>query len=165
MGLLSVLAASITFLIKYVLNEDKAPLPWRAYCSLSAPYNQPSYTSLTELLSEHEGRQLLIKNVSSAVSLFSQNLPSEVLDLAPSVGLFLGVFSIDSAIERRMLIRSTWASDPRSRNGAGRGDNGVGTSRTIVRFIIGRPRNHWKHRVQLEAESELCPQPIVSFLS
>lgn len=51
-----------------------------------------------------------------------------------------------------MLIRSTWASHPRSRNGAGHGDGGAGTSRTIVRFIMGQPRKTWERRVRVEME-------------
>lgn len=51
-----------------------------------------------------------------------------------------------------MLIRSTWANHPRSRNGAGHGDGGAGTSRTIVRFIMGQPRKTWDRRVRVEME-------------
>jgi hypothetical protein len=51
-----------------------------------------------------------------------------------------------------MLIRSTWASHRRSRNGAGDGDGGAGTSRTIVRFIMGHPRKTWDRRVRVEME-------------
>lgn len=56
-----------------------------------------------------------------------------------------------------MLVRSTWASHLRSRNGAGVGDGGLGTSRTIVRFVLGKPRGHYERRIQLEAESESSP--------
>lgn len=51
-----------------------------------------------------------------------------------------------------MLIRSTWASHRRSRNGAGDGDGGAGTSRTIVRFIMGQPRKTWERRVRVEMQ-------------
>ena len=51
-----------------------------------------------------------------------------------------------------MLIRSSWASHPRSRNGAGDGDGGAGTSRTVVRFIMGQPRKTWERRVRVEME-------------
>lgn len=61
---------------------------------------------------------------------------------------------MDSAIERRMMVRSTWASHERSRNGAGEGDDGYGTSRTIVRFVLGKPRSSWEERIRLEAESK-----------
>jgi hypothetical protein len=51
------------------------------------------------------------------------------------------------------MIRSTWASHKRSRYGAGEGDGGFGTSRTIVRFILGVPSKDWERRVMLEMES------------
>jgi hypothetical protein len=61
---------------------------------------------------------------------------------------------MDSAFERRMLVRTTWASHPRSRDGAGEGDGGRGTSRTVVRFVLGQPRKDWERRIKLEMESE-----------
>lgn len=109
----------------YVLNPDKEPLPWRAYCSI------PSMANPTG--DEH-----------------ALQFPPVNLDSIPPAGLFVGVFSIDSAFERRALIRTTWASHPRSRNGAGEGDQGFGTSRTIIRFVMGQPRKDWERRVQLE---------------
>jgi len=51
-----------------------------------------------------------------------------------------------------MLVRTTWANHERSRNGAGVGDNGRGTSRSVVRFILGRPSSSWEERIKLEAE-------------
>jgi len=85
--------------------------------------------------------------------------PPDFDALAP-VGLFLGVFSIDSSVERRMLIRNTWAAHQRSRDGAGVGDGGLGTSRTVVRFILGQPRKTWDRRIRLEMEraSRCAPQ-------
>ncbi|KAG8797260.1 hypothetical protein FRC17_007802, partial [Serendipita sp. 399] len=53
---------------------------------------------------------------------------------------------MDSGLERRMFVRTTFASHERSRV-----DNG--TSRTIVRFILGKPRPEWERRIQLEAET------------
>ena len=70
--------------------------------------------------------------------------------LSPA-GVFLGIFSTDSGLERRMFVRTTFANHERSRV-----DNG--TSRTIVRFILGKPRPEWDRRIQLEAESE-CVHP------
>ncbi len=61
-----------------------------------------------------------------------------------------------------MLVRSTWARHVRSREGAGKGDGGVGTSRTVVRFILGQPRKDWERRVKLEMESKSRPQPLHS---
>ena len=80
--------------------------------------------------------------------------------LAP-IGVFLGVFSMDSGFERRALIRDTYASHPRSRNGAGAGDGGVGTSRTIVRFVMGKPRKDLERKVQLEMESAYFRRLVV----
>lgn len=75
-----------------------------------------------------------------------ENIP---LDELTPAGVFLGVFSMDSGLERRMFVRTTFASHNRSRV-----DDG--TSRTIVRFILGKPRRDWERRIQLEAESEFC---------
>jgi hypothetical protein len=63
-----------------------------------------------------------------------------------------------------MLMRTTWASHPRSRDGAGQGDDGFGTSRTIVRFVLGQPSKDWERRVKLEMESKSIfpPYPILS---
>ncbi len=63
-----------------------------------------------------------------------------------------------------MLIRSTWATHPRSRNGAGHGDAGDGTSRTIVRFIMGQPRKTWERRIRLEMEGAR-PMILAAFAS
>ncbi|KAG5647962.1 hypothetical protein DXG03_006996 [Asterophora parasitica] len=140
--LLSIFAIFLTLLLIYILNPDKEPLPWRAYCSnpsLSTQYDDfpssstydPSFPSPTKLTP----------------------FPPPDLDTLSPAGLFIGVFSIDSSFERRMLVRTTWASHPRSRDGAGDGDDGVGTSRTIVRFILGQPRKDWERRIQLEMET------------
>ncbi|KAG6842231.1 hypothetical protein C0991_000201 [Blastosporella zonata] len=79
--------------------------------------------------------------------------PPTNLDSLSPAGVFVGVFSVDSSFERRMLVRTTWATHPRSREGAGDGDGGVGTSRTIVRFILGQPRKDWERRIKLEMET------------
>lgn len=71
----------------------------------------------------------------------------------PPVGIFVGVMSTDSAVERRMLIRSTWAKHVRSRGTDG------GTDRAIVRFILGIPSHDWMRRIQLESESKPRPHP------
>lgn len=57
------------------------------------------------------------------------------------------MFSMDAAVERRMLVRTTWASHVRSR---GLDD---GTDRTVVRFILGKPKREWERRIQLEMQS------------
>lgn len=91
-----------------------------------------------------------------SVGMTTPPFPHDELDTLPPVGLFVGVFSTDSSFERRALVRSTWASHPRSRDGAGVGDDGAGTSRTIVRFILGQPRKDWERRIQLEMEGSLA---------
>ncbi|KAJ6604626.1 glycosyltransferase family 31 protein [Mycena vulgaris] len=115
--LLSVFTIFVTLLLMYILNPDKDPLPWRAYCSAT-----PSF-------------------------------PPTDLDALPPAGVLIGVFSIDSSYERRSLVRTTWANHARSRDGAGKGDGGLGTSRTIVRFVMGEPRKDWERRIRLEMET------------
>ncbi|KAF8350082.1 glycosyltransferase family 31 protein [Amanita rubescens] len=130
---LCVFGLLLTLLLIYILNPDKEPLPWRAYCA--AP-ELVSYSALNSINA----------TTGSSYPLFN----ATHLDDLPPAGLFVGVFSIDSAFERRMLIRTTWASHPRSRNGAGDGDGSAGTSRTVVRFILGQPRKDYERRIKLE---------------
>ncbi|KDR84965.1 hypothetical protein GALMADRAFT_233482 [Galerina marginata CBS 339.88] len=141
--LFSIFAISLTLLLIYILNPDKEPLPWRAYCSvpsLALPFDRPAPPNTPHLYPNYtDGHSL-------------PPFPHAHLDSLAPAGVFVGVFSIDSAFERRMLMRSTWASHPRSRDGAGAGDEGVGTSRTIVRFVLGQPRKDWERRVKLEME-------------
>ncbi|PPR08122.1 hypothetical protein CVT24_012366, partial [Panaeolus cyanescens] len=141
--LFSVFAISLTLLLIYVLNPDKDPLPWRAYCAaphLAPPFDRPMPPNAPSIYPNYSDPNV------------SPSFPPDNLDSLPPAGVFIGVFSIDSAFERRMLVRTTWASHPRSRDGAGRGDDGVGTSRTIVRFVVGQPRKDWERRVKLEME-------------
>ena len=142
--LFTVFAISLTLLLMYILNPDKEPLPWQAYCAIppSSTY-PPNYST-----------RLPYPYLNPFPEPFPPTFPPDDLDSVPPAGIFLGVFSIDSALERRMLIRTTWASHPRSRNGAGAGDDGFGTSRTVVRFIIGQPRKGWERRIQTEIESK-----------
>ncbi|KAG9103712.1 hypothetical protein FRC06_008706 [Ceratobasidium sp. 370] len=109
----------------HILNPDKYMLPWRSYCSLAPAFPPKASSSSFQPLLE---------------------------DLPPA-GIFVGVMSMDSAFERRQLIRSTWASHERSRGGAS-GEQGLNnTSRTVVRFILGQPRKDWERRIQLEHQS------------
>ncbi|KAG8922959.1 hypothetical protein FRC02_011499 [Tulasnella sp. 418] len=71
---------------------------------------------------------------------------ANITHLAPA-GVYLGVFSMDAAVERRMLVRTTWASHYRSRGVDG------STDRTIVRFVLGKPRKEWERRIQLEMQT------------
>jgi hypothetical protein len=143
--LLTTFGICLTLLIMHILNPDKEPLPWRLYCSIPSNSTSPPPlgTSPSTLLPDY-----LPTNQSQLPPPF----PPPDLDSLPSVGVFIGVFSLDSAMERRMLIRSTWASHKKSREGGGMGDGGIGTSRTIVRFILGQPSREWERRVRLEME-------------
>ncbi|KAH7916449.1 glycosyltransferase family 31 protein [Hygrophoropsis aurantiaca] len=138
----TVFAISLTLFLMYILNPDKEPLPWRAYCSIPPPTT----------LSPHLRAAPLYPYIDPISEPEPQSFPPDDLDSLPPAGVFLGVFSMDSGFERRMLIRTTWAGHPRSRNGAGAGDDGKGTSRTLVRFILGQPRKGWERRIQTEME-------------
>lgn len=142
--LLTVFGLSLTFLLIYILNPDKEPLPWRGYCTIprmttgSPPSVIPPTVSFPFVPPQ---------------DFTPPSFPPDNFDTLSPAGVFVGVFSMDAAVERRMHIRTTFASHPRSRNGAGEGDGGEGTSRTIVRFILGQPRKDWERRIQLEMES------------
>lgn len=137
--LLSVFAILLTLLLIYILNPDKEPLPWRAYCAIpSFPASYDTFTSSYPYVDPSSGN--------------TSPFPSTNLDTLSPAGIFVGVFSVDSEFERRMLVRTTWASHPRSRDGADESDDSVGTSRTIVRFILGQPRKDWERRIKLEME-------------
>ncbi|KAG8698629.1 hypothetical protein FRC08_005796 [Ceratobasidium sp. 394] len=133
--LFALFALAVTLLLMHVLNPDKYMLPWRSYCSL-APAFPPK---------------------ASSASSFQPSLED-----IPPAGIFVGVMSMDSAFERRQLIRSTWASHERSRGGTS-GEQGLNnTSRTVVRFILGQPRKDWARRIKLEqqAYNDLVILPI-----
>lgn len=136
---------SLTFLIIHILNPDKEPLPWRFYCSIPSNSTTPPALNTPYFA-------LIPDTLPSNVSQLPPPFPPDDLDSLTSAGVFLGVFSLDSSVERRMLIRSTYASHQRSREGGAGGDEGLGTSRTIVRFILGQPSREWDRRVQLEME-------------
>lgn len=74
--------------------------------------------------------------------------PHPYADALAPVDVFVGVFSVDNAYERRHLIRNTYAAhtlplDPRT---------GMPTSNVQVKFVIGRPRKAHARRVALEME-------------
>ena len=130
-------------------------MPWRAYCAVAVPSHDPPLVDAPVVSPD-------IFTVGAAPP--PSDFPPPGFDDLPPAGVFLGVFSIDSSYDRRMLIRSTWATHDRSRNGAGVGDGGNGTSRTLVRFILGQPRKSWERRVQLEMDRE-CIFPTSSLLA
>ncbi|KAH9486956.1 Beta-1,3-galactosyltransferase pvg3 [Psilocybe cubensis] len=151
--LFSIFAISLTLLLMYVLNPDKEPLPWRAYCSV--PSLAPPFDRLLPPNSPH-----VYPNYTNVHTV--PPFPHADLDQLPPAGILVGVFSIASSFERRMLMRSTWATHPRSRDGAGQGDGGLSTSRTIVRFVLGQPSKDWERRIKLEMEmyNDLIILPI-----
>ncbi|KAG1749964.1 glycosyltransferase family 31 protein [Suillus paluster] len=138
----TVFAISLTLALLYILNPDKEALPWRAYCTITPTTSVPP----------HYRTALPYPYINPLPKVMPPSFPPDDLDALPPAGLFLAVFSMDSSLERRMLIRTTWAAHPRSRNGAGEGDDGMGTSRTLVRFVLGQPRKGWERRIQTEME-------------
>ncbi len=142
--LLAAFGISLTYLIIYLLNPDKEPLPWRGYCTIPNYSTEPPPT----FLGAYTSFPILPPADFSPAS-----FPPDDLETLSPAGILVGVFSMDTGFERRSLIRSSYASHPRSRNGAGEGDGGAGTSRTIVRFIMGRPRKDLERRIQLEMDS------------
>lgn len=143
--LLTAFAISLTHLIIYLCNPDKQPLPWRGYCTIPNYSTEPPPSNL----GPYDSFPIAPPNGTFEPASF----PPDNLETLSPAGVFVGVFSMDTGFERRMLIRSTYASHPRSRNGAGGGDGGVGTSRTVVRFVMGKPRKEWERRIQLEQET------------
>ncbi|CAE6443023.1 unnamed protein product [Rhizoctonia solani] len=67
--------------------------------------------------------------------------PANYSTLAP-VGVFLGVLTVASGYERRMMIRESYAAHPASRI--------PGTERTVVRFIMGLPTGPDVQSIQIE---------------
>ncbi|KAH9081631.1 glycosyltransferase family 31 protein [Lactarius deliciosus] len=124
----SLLALSITFLLIHLLNPDKEPLPWRAYCTVPEASTDPPPLNAHPTF-------LNISTIASSPPM--PPFPPENFDSLPPAGVLVG---------RRMLIRSSWASHPRSRNGSGDGDG------RFVRFIMGQPRKTWERRVRVEME-------------
>ncbi|KAI0724603.1 hypothetical protein C8T65DRAFT_627054 [Cerioporus squamosus] len=141
---LTIFGVSLTFLLIYILNPDKEPLPWRGYCTLPQHSAGPPSLSLSPTA-------LLQTPIPTNITVPS--FPPPDFDTLAPAGVFVGVFSMDTAVERRMLVRSTWAKHVRSREGANASDDGVATSRTIVRFILGQPNKEWERRVKLEMET------------
>ncbi|CAE6486243.1 unnamed protein product [Rhizoctonia solani] len=74
------------------------------------------------------------------------------LEFIPPVGLFIGVLSTAKGFQRRQLIRSTWASHPKSRGGVDGKSDLDGTSRTVVRFVVGAPSPSVERKLRLENE-------------
>ena len=156
-------AYSLTKFLMYALNPDKAPLPWRQYCASQ----QPSYHALSRSPTRRSG--MLARISGGFASPSKQPLveidsthpawpwgPSETrpphsaedesVDQLEPVGIFIGVMTMDRAREKRMLIRQTYGSHPKSRV--------RGTESVSIRFIMGRPKERYAQEVELENDSE-----------
>ena len=144
----------LTMTLCYILNPDKAPLPWRQYCTSDYPtlyslqetgvasdfsfgYSNP--LELAPLTSEHAAWPYHPHSEQP----FTAEANWDLSELAP-VGVFVGVFTMDSSLERRNMIRQSYASHWRSRK--------EGTEGVRVRFVMGRPRKKFVQAVQLEME-------------
>jgi hypothetical protein len=164
-------AVTLTITLKYLLNPDKAPLPWRDYCQ--SPH--PSYYTLQYPPNHQptpEDRQIrlsmeqnlltlpgasadLLHVINSTHSAWpfrdQKHLPysaeSPEVDLLTPVGVFVGVFTMDEGRDRRMLIRQTYGIHPKSRV--------PGTEGVRIKFVMGQPRAGYERSVALEMESEL----------
>ncbi|CED84389.1 Galactosyltransferases [Phaffia rhodozyma] len=155
-------AWSLTMFLMWFLNPDKRAVSWHPLCLSPHPsYHSISHTSSlvlqtiplpsidSSLSSLHSGHPRHTNPVQHAL------LPTPLLtassiesDALPPVGVFVGVFSTDKSFERRMLIRSTWASRHRME---GKGAHGLGSVR--VRFILGRPSWRLREQVMMEMET------------
>ncbi|GAA6029216.1 hypothetical protein JCM8097_003573 [Rhodosporidiobolus ruineniae] len=74
--------------------------------------------------------------------------PHTLADSLKPVNVFVGVFSVDAAVDRRNAIRLSYAKhtkpiDPRT---------GRPATNVQLKFILGRPRARWASRIALEME-------------
>ncbi|BGP22721.1 glycosyltransferase family 31 protein [Rhodotorula toruloides] len=74
--------------------------------------------------------------------------PHDLADSLKPVNVFVGVFSVDAAAERRNAIRLSYAKhskpiDPRT---------GTAAHNVQLKFVLGRPRQKWSKRIALEME-------------
>ena len=75
--------------------------------------------------------------------------PHDLADSLAPVDVFVGVFSVDAAYERRHLIRSTYLRHTRPIDS----NTGRPGYNVQVKFILGRPRKHHARRIALEMET------------
>ncbi|OXG27857.1 hypothetical protein C367_02537 [Cryptococcus neoformans Ze90-1] len=147
----AVFAITLTFTIKHILNPDKEALPWRQYCtttypslySLQYPSDQPhTKLTLSPLSPDHPAWPY--KPYTSP--LWTADMPQADLDAAlEPVGVLIGVFTTDAGLERRHMIRQSYASHWRSRR--------EGTEGMRIKFVMGRPRKRYEKAIQLEMEA------------
>lgn len=139
----------IIMTVKHVLNPDKEPLPYRAYCSADHPtmYSLQDPTLDAASVGTRSSNLVLAPLTPSDLTWqapYSADLQS-IDDLDP-VGVLVGVFTTDNRLRRRQMIRQSYASHWRSRR--------EGTEGVRVRFVMGRPRAKFARAVQLEMEGE-----------
>ena len=149
-------AMGLTMTLKYILNPDKEALPWRQYCHSSYPslyslqdLSKPSdydfgfgrSTSLTlaPLTQQHAAWPYQTEQPYTVES------KSDLAKLEP-VGILIGVFTTDSGVERRHMIRQSYASHWRSRK--------EGTEGVRVRLVMGKPRAKFAKAIELEMEGQ-----------
>jgi hypothetical protein len=131
--------------LKYILNPDKAALPWRQYCLADYPtYYSLQDPSQPNRISRNK-HNLVVRPLTPEHPSWPYPDQTTPLDYGPNatlegvqpVGVFVGIFSMDSAYKRRDVIRHSYASHPKSRTD--------GTMGVRLRFIMGRPRpQHYK---------------------
>ena len=78
-----------------------------------------------------------------------RSFPHELADSLSPVDVFVGVFSVDAAYERRHLIRSTYLRHSRPIDPY----TGKPGHNVQVKFILGRPRRNHARRIALEMET------------
>lgn len=74
--------------------------------------------------------------------------PHALADSLAPVNVFVGVFSVDAAFERRQLIRTTYVAHTKAIDPA----TGRPAPNVQVKFILGRPEKRYARRVALEME-------------
>ena len=163
-------AVTLTISLKYLLNPDKAPLPWRDYCRSPHPsyfalqypaeyhptpadrstrlamekdlltWSTPTYSSPRVINSTHPTWPFQDRND------MPYSAESSEVDKLKPVGVFVGVFTMDEGRDRRMLIRQTYGLHPKSRI--------PGTEGVRIKFIMGQPRARYERSVRLEMEGK-----------
>lgn len=156
----AVFAITLTVTIKHILNPDKEPLPWRQYCttsypslySLQYPSDQPNTKlTLSPLTPDHP----IWPYKPHTSPLWTADMPQADLDAAlEPVSVLIGVFTTDAGLERRHMIRQSYASHWRSRR--------EGTEGVRIKFVMGKPRKRYEKAIQLEMEGESL-SPCCSF--
>lgn len=98
---------------------------------------------LQPLTPEHE---LWPYGAYSTPPLSAETAGDELDQALEPVGVYVGVFTTDAGIQRRMMIRQSYGSHWRSRT--------EGTEGVRVRFVMGKPRRKYERQIRLEMEGE-----------